>query len=225
VHRVSGDEARDSLARERSLDSHLFNAGWKHGAQQWTGYAWLHEDRDVAAASTATFGVRSVTQRVKDGHGWGLALEWAQQREHADNPLDFSHQYWLVEPSLVRHGVTWRAGWEHLGGDGRHALQAPLGTLHAFNGWADKFLTTPPGGLEDRYLAAGGKFGEAKFDWHVAWHDFRADSGGDYGQEWDASLAFPVHGAVKGLVKVADYRANGFARDTTKAWLQLEWAH
>jgi hypothetical protein len=152
-------------------------------------------------------------------------MELAEQREHADNPLRFSHRYWLAEPSLVRRGITWRAGWEHLGGDGRHALQTPLATLHAFNGWADKFGITPAGGLEDRYLGAAGKFGNPKLDWQLAWHDYRADTGGRYGREWNAALGFPVHGAVKGLVKLADYRADGFARDTTKAWLQFEWTH
>ena len=225
VHRVNGDEARDPLARERELDSHVFNLAWKRGSGQFVGYALLHDDRDVAAASTATYGIRGVTQRVHDGKGWALSLEWASQQDYADNPLDFSHQYWLIEPALTRHGITWRAGWEHLGGNGRHSLQTPLATLHPFNGWADKFNVTPPGGLEDRYLNAGGKFGNAKLDWQLAWHDYAADGGGSYGTEWNASLGFPVHGKVTGMVKLADYQADGFARDTTKFWLQLEWAH
>ena len=31
----------------------------------------------------------------------------------------------------------------------------PLATLHKFQGWADKFLTTPTNGVEDRYVNAG----------------------------------------------------------------------
>lgn len=228
VHRVAGDEARDPLARERDLDTHLAQVGWKRGPQQLTGYAWLHEDDDVPTASTSTFGVRSVTDRVRDGSGWGLTLELARQRDHAGNPLSFSHRYWLAEPSLAWKGVVFRAGWEHLGGDGTHALQTPLATLHAFNGWADKFNTTPPGGLDDRYLGAGGKLCTGRCDWTLAWHDYRADepaSGADdrYGREWNAAFAFPVVAGVKGLVKLADYRADALGRDTTKAWVQLEW--
>ena len=37
-------------------------------------------------------------------------------------------------------------GWEVLGGDEDEpgeAFRTPLATLHAFNGWADQFLTTP----------------------------------------------------------------------------------
>jgi hypothetical protein len=227
VHRVNGDDALDPLARERDLSTHLINLGWKHGAQQLVGYAYLHDDHDVAGASTMTYGARWTGARLHEGNGFGWTLEAARQQDHADNPLSFSHAYWLLEPTFTARGVTWRAGWEHLGGNGTHALQTPLATLHAFNGWADKFTVTPVGGLEDRYLGAGGKFGRnahaGKFNWAVAWHDYRADTGGRYGSEWDASLGFPVHGPVNGLVKLADYRSDGFARDTRKLWLQLEW--
>lgn len=225
VHRVSGDKAVDRLARERDLDAHLVNAVWAHGPHRVAGYGYLVEDQDVAAASTATWGARYTLAPVKDGRPWGLTVEAARQQDHADNPLSFRHDYWLVEPSIALRGTTMRAGWEHLGGNGRHALQTPLATLHAFNGWADKFGTTPAAGLEDRYLGAGGRFGGERFDWQVTWHDYRADAGNArYGREWDASLGFPVHGKVRGLAKLADYRADGFARDTTKAWLQLEWS-
>jgi hypothetical protein len=50
VHRVNGDDALDPLARERDLSTHLINLGWKHGAQQLVGYAYLHDDHDVASA-------------------------------------------------------------------------------------------------------------------------------------------------------------------------------
>ena len=227
VHRVNGDDAIDPLARERALSTHLFNLAWTHGAQKLVGYAYIHDDRDVAAASTTTVGARWTGNRLRDGDGPGWTLEAARQRDGANNPLSFSHAYWLIEPTWTAHGITWRVGWEHLGGDGTHALQTPLATLHAFNGWADKFTVTPPGGLEDRYAGADGGFGRApsgKFKWALAWHDYRADTGPRYGSEWDASLGFPVHGALTGLVKLADYRSDGFARDTRKLWLQLEWA-
>ena len=229
VHRVNGDHARDPLARERDLDTHLLDVALVRGNQQWGGYAYAHEDHDVRTASTLTTGLRWSGNHLRNGDGWGWRVEAARQRDHANNPLNFSHAYWLLEPSVSWHGVTWRAGWEHLGGNGRHALQTPLATLHAFNGWADKFVVTPAGGLEDRYLAAGGKFGRGaharKFNWATSFHDYRADTGGSYGREWNASLGFPVHGPVNGLLKVADYRNGGFARDTTKLWLQLEWVH
>ena len=230
VQRVSGDRARDHLARDRGLNTHLFNVGYKMGPQQWVGYAYLHDDRDVASASTATFGLRWSADWVANGSGWAWTAEAARQSDYADNPLSFTHNYWLLEPAYSWRGITYKLGWEHLGGNGRHALQTPLATLHAFDGWADKFGTTPVGGLEDRYLSVGGKFGrigDGRFAWVVAYHDYRADTAtagiSNYGHEWDASLGFPLAKGLTALVKLADYRSDGYARDTTKFWLQLEW--
>jgi hypothetical protein len=227
VHRVNGDDAIDPLARERDLSTHALDLAWKHAANTVAGYAYLHRDRDVAAASTKTVGARWTGSVLHEGSGFGWTLDAARQQAYADNPLAFTHAYWLIEPTYALHHVIWRAGWEHLGGTGAHALQAPLSSLHAFNGWADKFLATPPGGLDDRYVGGGGTFGRGayagKFNWQATWHDFRADSGGRYGAEWDASLGFPIARSLTGLVKLADYRSDGFARDTRKLWLQMEW--
>jgi hypothetical protein len=231
VHRVNGDDARDPLARERALSTHLLNAAWKHGRQAWTGYGYLHEDRDLPAASSATWGLRWSGSRALAVAGASLAwtVEAARQRDHANNPLRFSHAYWRVEPALGVGEFTARIGWEHLGGDGAHALQTPLATLHAFNGWADKFPATPPDGLDDRYLGLSRRFGRERggerAGWQLAWHDFRADRGGArYGREWDASLSLPLRKGLAATLKLADYRAGTFARDTRKAWLQLEYS-
>jgi Alginate export len=225
VHRVSSDDAIDPLARERDLSTHLLSGSFKHGKQQWTGYAWLHDDRDVAAASTATYGLRWTGTLPQGDLIWGWTAELARQREHADNPLDFSHGYWLLEPSLQAKGITYRIGWEHLSGDGTHALQTPLATLHAFNGWADKFLVTPAQGLDDLYISASGKAG--KFAWVAAYHDYRADTASAtldrYGRELDLSLSRPLWKDWTGMVKFADYRADDFARDTRKLWVQVEY--
>ncbi len=228
VHRVAGDKALNRLARERDLDSHLLNLAWKRGAQQFAGYAYLHDDHDVASASTATYGLRWTGSALRDGRGFGWTAEAARQIDYARNPAHFGHDYWLLEPSWTQGGLTLRAGWEHLGGDGTTALQTPLATLHAFNGWDDQFGTTPAKGLEDRYFGAGGKFGRGRYDgklaWALAWHDYRSDVGGvHYGREWNASLGFPLPGGLNGLVKLADYRADAHARDNTKLWLQVEW--
>lgn len=221
VHRVNGDDARDPLARQRDLSTHMVEVAWK---AKWRAYALLHDDQDVAAASTATYGLRATLGKGAYEGRASLAAEYARQTDHAGNPLSFSHAYWLVEPAYAWRDVMLRVGAEHLGGNGTHALQTPLATLHAFNGWADKFAgATPPGGLDDRYASVGTRIGCAKCEWILAWHDYRADTGPRYGSEWNASFGFPVGSRLKGLFKLADYQADGFARDTTKLWVQLEW--
>jgi hypothetical protein len=227
VHRVAGPDALNRLARARALDTHVLNAAWTHGTWQWVGYAYLHEDRDVPSASTATVGTRWSGHLRADGQGLGWALEAAHQRDYANNPLRFSHAYWLAEPSWTVGPLTATAGWEYLGGNGQHALQTPLASLHPFNGWADEFGVIPNGGLEDRHVGANGRFGGdgflGKLAWTVAWHDFHAVHGSRYGREADGSLAWPITRGLTALVEIAHYRADTFGRDDTKAWLQLVW--
>ena len=109
-----------------------------------------------------------------------------------------------------------------LGGDenapGKQFI-TPLATLHKFQGWADKFLTTPNAGVDDRYAVLKLKLLGATTE--LIYHDFSAESGGqDYGDEWDFSLARTFAGRHKFLFKYADYRSKGFATDTTKWWVQ-----
>ena len=98
---------------------------------------------------------------------------------------------------------------------------SPLATLHAFNGWTDKFLTTPDTGLEDIYLLVSGKCHGWK--WLGAYHEFSADEGGaDYGDE----LGFAVSRTFRKLytvgLKYAAYGADTFATDTDKFWITLQ---
>jgi hypothetical protein len=44
-----------------------------------------------------------------------------------------------------------------------------------------------------------------------------------YGRELDLSLSRPLWKDWTGLVKLADYRADDFARDTRKLWVQVEY--
>lgn len=221
VHRVFGDGALNPLLRERDHRSQLLNAGWTPAAgQSLTAYSYLLDDRDAAADSSATIGVRWTGTRAS----FGWAVEAARQREYADQPGTFTLDYFLVEPSFTWRRVKWAAGWERLGGDGTRGFSTPLATLHGFNGWADRFLATPPDGLDDRYLSAGGT--ALGGDWVVAHRWYSAARGGaDYGRESNASFGRPLITGhpVRWLVKYADYREDGFATDVRKVWVQLEW--
>ncbi|ADR34044.1 hypothetical protein Sulku_1382 [Sulfuricurvum kujiense DSM 16994] len=145
--------------------------------------------------------------------------------------------YYNLDLKADMNGFFAGAGYEFLSGttttDGKTKFQTPLATLHAFNGWADKFLATPTGGLKDTsvtlgYSAAG--LGKAM----VVYHDFATDveMGGksDLGNEWDLLYTNAIPG-VKGLnalVKAAFYNAGDVNptttyADTDKIWLQLDY--
>ena len=227
VHRINGDEARDPLARERRLQAPLLRVSHALPGGSLVGYGYWVEDRDVAQASTRTLGLRWNASRAlsKDWKG-GLALERAQQVPWAD-AVGGSTAYVLVEPRLERGPLVLKAGWEKLGAGSGRAFQTPLATLHAFNGWADKFLVTPTNGLRDTYVSAQGGLdvGSRKGKWEVAYHDFRADRGSaDYGTEIDASFGLKLRPGLDVLAKLASYDSDAFARDTQKVWLQVEWS-
>ena len=221
VHRVAGDHARTRSAREHDLDGHALHLARATPWGEAVAYTYLIENRTVSAASSRTSGLRWATDATRR---IGFIVEAARQSDHRMDGAGFSHGYRLLEVSLAQKAATWRAGVERLQGDGRHAFQTPLASLHAFNGWADVFIATPVAGLEDRYLAANGPWSALHATWSVGLHDFDATHGAThYGREWDAALARPLPKGWNLLAKLAHYEVDAFARDTTKLWLQFEW--
>jgi hypothetical protein len=128
-------------------------------------------------------------------------------------------------------------GQETLEGNGVNALQTPLATVHAFNGWTDKFVGAPGGsetpvnGLVDTSLTAtvlglGAKFiGKNKIVFQ--YHDYESDRGStDYGKEWGILWAKPDlfgNENVLGAIKYADYDADDFSDDTEKFWFLMQY--
>lgn len=105
-------------------------------------------------------------------------------------------------------------------------FKTPLATLHAFNGWADRFMTTPADGLQDRNLKLLASI--AGYSIVVAMHDFDADaSDAEYGEEVDFSVSKPLTGKLTGMIKYAEFNGHGsvtgFSNDTRKAWLQFAY--
>ena len=164
--------------------------------------------------------------------GISYALEYARQRDlsdYADNSRDQDSDYYLAELGYTVKGVSLKGGYEVLGGDagpGNRAFQTPLATKHAFQGWADVFLLTPPAGIEDSYVGGSAPlFGGTLAAWY---HDFRAETGSSqYGEELDLSYAHAVPGVkgLTGLLKYASYDADDFAVDTDKLWVQLQYSY
>lgn len=196
----------------------LLNVGFdKTSVGKVTAYAYLL-DNDASTVDTDTLGVR-----VKGSAGSMLyTAEFAQQSDGGDNPGDISATYLFVEGGYKLDDTKLFFGYESLGSDdGIYGFQTPLATKHAFNGWADKFLSTPAGGLNDAYVKAVTKLAGMKL--LGIYHDFSSDEGSvDYGTELDIVLVKPINKTFKGILKYADYSADAFSTDTQKIWLSLE---
>jgi hypothetical protein len=181
----------------------------------------------LGTLSSKTTGVRM--QGVVGGTAYTLEHAW--QSSLAGNPWRLDSRYRLIEVGHPWAGTQWTLGQEVLGagrgqGVGNRAFQTPLATKHAFQGWADVFLTTPADGLRDAYFTANRPVAGGKLQ--VAYHDFRSDRDGRrLGAEWDAaySRAIPAATGWVATLKYAAYEsAHGSGTpDTAKLWLQVQY--
>jgi hypothetical protein len=223
VQRVNGDNNPNENLARWLLDAHLLNVGGKLGPGRLSGYGYFIENRTLPLTSHRDLGVRyAVEPDDKANRHWGLALEAARQSPYADGAERNHASYALAEGSWRWHGNTFKLGEERLGGDGHYGFATPLATLHAFNGWADRFLNTPADGLRDVYVGWNRKFG--RFEANVVGHDFSADHGGrDFGRELDASLSLAITPHWTALAKLADFNGEQGPLDVSKAWLSVEY--
>ena len=86
----------------------------------------------------------------------GLRAAYAGQTDTGDSTLNYDAEYYVLEGALNFSVVNVKLGLEVLGGDNGVGFKTPYATLHKFQGWADKFLTTPGDGIEDLYIGITG---------------------------------------------------------------------
>ncbi len=210
----------------RKMGTHLLNLGGKlseHNTLK--GYAYLVDYDRLAdsGASTLTIGLHD------DGavpfESWKLLYdgEIAKQSDAGDNPNDVDAWYYRGVVGAKTGAFVAKVGYEVLEGKpGDGAFSTPLATLHAWNGWADMFLKTPPNGLEDLSLSLAWSSGP----WKVLaiYHDFSANTGGaSYGNELDLMASWKSSWKQTFALKAALYDADAYARDVTKIWAFTSW--
>lgn len=228
VNRIYGRDSMQGAYTGNRINLLRLSQEFK-GAGSLVVYDYLLDIPDAPASSSRTLGAR-----FSGAHGLGAgklkllyALEYARQSDYGRNPREFDLGYLLIEPGVAIGPLSIKAGYERLGGNGTVAVQTPLATLHAFNGWADKFLTTPATGLRDVYGDLTWKLGGPGLlkdtSLRAAWHDYRADHGSQRdGSEWDFMVSHPIGTHFTALVKYATYERDRFATDTDKFWTSIE---
>lgn len=232
-------------------DNIFANATYKTPFGALTGFFYRVDVDETPVAlqrmSSNTFGARfSGSRPLSKTIKWSYTLSYARQQDNGTNPLDYSADYFLAEGGLDIAAFKFGAGIEQLGGDasvttkatgaafaGGFAFQTPFATLHKFQGWADKFLTTPAAGITDYYGSAG--YGLKKvgpFDTIAAtavYRRYTSDVGSIvYGDEINLQLVAKVK-KYTFTAKYADYQRKGIASfagdaDTKKFWLSVDWA-
>ena len=204
--------------------THLLNvAGGAGGLGEISGYYYRIDNEDAPTDSTDTYGLR--LSGVKDAYDFKVryTAEYATQRDVANNPVDFRASYWNLDAGVIFGDFDLGLGWEVLTGNAGNpgeAFRTPLATLHAFNGWADVFLTTPDAGIDDRYLKFRGIVGKAIAQ--IRYHAFEAEDGGaDFGHEWDFQIGYKLTDRLRGDLFLASYDGSSGIADTDKLWLVL----
>jgi len=216
VNRIFGEASAKGDINTRT---HLINLAYSGmDAGKLSIYAYLLDLVDTPTASSKTIGTRFSGGTGIDGDKKLLySFEYAKQNSYMDGVSSIDASYTLAEVGTTIQGVTAKLGRESLGGDGVYGFSTPLATLHAFNGWADMFLSTPASGLIDTYANVSGIYSGVKL--MAVYHDFKADSGGSsYGTEADLLVAKKI-GNYSLLAKYASYSADSFAVNTKKLWL------
>ena len=236
VRTVWGFQGKGARQQAVSGDNILANLSYATPLGTLSGFAYL-VDQDEAAVqayrlSSQTYGVRLAgNQPLSKFAKLAYQLSYARQSDYHRNPNDYAADYWLAGATLDLHGWKLNAGYEVLGASHGAALtsfQTPLGTNFKFQGWADKFLTTPANGMRDLYVGTG-------YGWKqigplsgvalaATWHRFESDRlDQHYGNEWDLIASAKLRRTALS-VRYAHYDARAMASDTEKLWLQADWS-
>jgi hypothetical protein len=219
------------LLENQKSDTHLLNL-----SQNWDNIGRLvvygyRLDYDVESNfSQITMGARFAGERATGDVGLLYGIEYAHQTDTADNPNDVDANYSHAMIGGKLQGAAVKVGFEVLEGsrsnDPNRAFQTPLATKNAFNGWADQFLDTPGGGLEDTYVDIS--YGTDEFMAGIIYHKFEPEqsSVAAYGDELDIVARYTIAEDLTIGARYADFDADsaGGMEDVSKLWLWLAYS-
>ena len=190
------------------------------------GY-WLHyiDDAKNFGKSSQSYGVRLLgSPKVNDSVTLHYTAEYSYQADYQNNPFGYAVDRYNIMGGVTVFGITAKGAMEQLDGNGVSAFQTPLGTNHAFQGWADRFLVTPGDGIRDVNFTLAGAV--AATNLMFVYHNFKDDTGSiDYGDEYDFLITHKLGKHYALLAKYAFYDGDGNApgalkNDTQKIWVQ-----
>ena len=222
VRRITGDNVPSG---RHDNDTHILHVQVKL-SDDWVVIPYLYaiDNKDAPSLSSTTIGARVTGKAELAGGKLDLVAELATQSDAANNPVNYDALYWNAGATwTMENGLSVGLAFDSLGGDENVAgasLQTPLATLHAHQGWADQFLSTPDAGINDLFVTVKYKIGP----WNLTgvYHDFSAEAGSsDWGTELDLSAGRSLWDRYGILFKAALYNADQHATDTNKFWIMF----
>lgn len=228
AHRVFGDKSTQGTD---AMHTNILNATYMGvpGANL-TGYYYNFDDTTLPQFGNRTVGVRATGSPSV----FNYALEYATQRQAGNNPQKYAAKYYLAQFGATTGSYSASIAQEKMGAD--HSTMAngklnpgkfmtPYGTLHAFDGWADKFIADGTGNIEqgiiDSYVVLSANVFGLKNSFN--YHSYKADEStatiNKLGKEWGVEVAKQFNANYGLAVKYASYKADDFSYDTNKFWI------
>jgi hypothetical protein len=221
ANRIFGDQHPNPVQRQFELDAWVGEGAVHLGPGTVTGTLHYIEFENDPTRSHRNLGLRWVgSHALDDDRRIEYRAEWIDQGTHANGAAGNDAEYYALEAGYETRRWGIGANLEQLSGDGMYGFQRPLATLHAYNGWADRFLSTPAEGLIDLYvdarLSIGGYVLKGEF------HDFDADSGSlNFGNEIGFSVSRKFLKHLDVVLKYAGHDAGDVGADVHKIWVSV----
>ncbi|MDO9371465.1 MAG: alginate export family protein [Gammaproteobacteria bacterium] len=235
TNRIFGQNSSQGDVR---LNGELLNIayrGFKPGTL--IGYAYLLDyapGQPIAVtASNKTLGLRfDGWHQPEGGAKFFYTAEYANQSDYKNGASTVGASYRNLVLGAEVKTVQVKLNYEVLGGDGVYGFATPFATGHAFNGWADQFLTTPRDGLQDIFITLEKSW--KGIHWLARYDRYSSDTSGyDYGSELGLQASKKVNKNLTLLAKYADYSGDTnstnvarnltLSRDLSKFWLQADF--
>jgi hypothetical protein len=228
-------------ATTENINAPILNVSYKvgdYGSLVGYGY-WLdYIEKENYEKSNETYGLRMSNYqkpgdslKLSDNYGLVYTAEWGFQQNYGHGKTAYEANRVNLMGGFTAYNLTFQGAMEQLDGYGKNKhFDTPLGTNHAFQGWADLFLVTPDNGIRDLFGTVIGTLDRGEVILTGVYHQYTDDTGqNQYGDEWNfsASKKFGKHYSL--LAKYAYYNADnsipaapgGFTTtDTQKIWLQ-----
>jgi len=227
INRVNRVFGPDSPVGRYTGGSYLVNLGLATPLGKLTAFDYLLSFDQAPMDSSQTLGMRLAGEQPVGPLQIAYDLSYAHQHDYSGNPLRYHDDYYIGELTGTFRQLSVGGGIEVLGSDGVKAFATPLATYHRWDGWDDKFLTTPVNGLKREYVTLGvlarAIAGLDSLGLTATYDDFSAARLGQrYGSEVDLQLQGKWR-RFMGLVKLADYAADKYATTTRKVWFELDY--
>ena len=215
-----------------NINAPIVNVSYKVGDYgNIIGYGyWLdYTEEEFYEKSSETYGVRFTnwqkpgdTLPITDNFGVTYTAEYAHQQDYGHGKANYEADRYNLMGGMTAWNVTLQGAMEQLNGSGvNKTFDTPLGTNHAFQGWADLFLVTPANGIRDVFGTAHVLLDRGNLVLTGVYHDFTDDTGGiHYGDEWNFQALWKFGKHYSLLAKYANYSADRFGTDTQKIWFQ-----